>query len=107
MTLTSDPDDPRLTRGVDETERPQAKAYLVMSDAELARGFVRPVRTRYQHTVCHTITTMHRQIAETYAARPSFYGATYCVNCRRHVPVSECVWVDENDGSITTEVVGS
>ncbi len=107
MSLTSDPKDPRLTRGIDEIETPQAAAYLVLSEAELARGFVRPVRTAYQHTRCESVTTMALQIAETYAANPSFYGATYCTTCLRHVLVSECRWVDQQTQEITDEVVGS
>ena len=68
-------------------------------------GFVRPLRTAYTHTVCGAVTRMATDIAETYARDPGFYGATYCVNCSRHVPVSECVWI-ERDGSFGP-VVGS
>ncbi len=49
MSTTSDPADPRLTRGVDDGPRPQAEVYLVLSEDERARGFVRPVRTSYRH----------------------------------------------------------
>jgi hypothetical protein len=44
MSLTSDPNDPRLTRGADDTPVPQAEVYLVLSAAERAKGFVRPLR---------------------------------------------------------------
>jgi hypothetical protein len=47
--LTTDPDDPRLTRAVDSAPAPQAAAYLVLSDEERAKGFVRPYRNRYVH----------------------------------------------------------
>jgi hypothetical protein len=93
--VTDDPNDPRLTHGADEQEVDQAAAYLVLSDAERARGFVRPVRCAYIHDTCGRITTMNLDIAETYAAKPSFYGATYCVTCRKHRPVSEFRWVDD------------
>jgi hypothetical protein len=76
---------------------PQADAYLVLSDEERARGFVRPVRRSYVHTVCGTETTMGQAIAETYARNPKFYGATYCVHCSVHRPVGEhgeFVWGD-------------
>lgn len=49
MGITSDRDDPRLTHGVDEHPVDQAEAYLVLSDLERAKGFVRPVRTYYVH----------------------------------------------------------
>lgn len=88
MPTTSDPTDPRLTHGVDDQPVPQAEAYLVLSDAERAAGFVRPVRRQYVHRRgCGAITTMAQSIAETYARNPGFYGATYCTRCRMHRPV--------------------
>lgn len=148
--LTSDPNDPRLSRGGADTEPvPQAAAYLVLSDEERAKGFVRPVRDKYLHVGiagpthelrdltaeeherydrygyakfeayqgdgdvtgrfwtqaqidsigkgCGTETSMAAAIAETYAREPRFYGATYCVHCRKHLPVGEAgefVWLD-------------
>lgn len=58
---------------------------------------------------CGTITTMGRQIAETYAAQPDYYGSTFCVKCGTHLPVGEFgefVWVD-GLGRITSERVGT
>lgn len=96
MGVTSDPNDPRLTRGVDTDPTEQAAAYLVLSDAERARGFVEPLRFTYVHDRslggCGTTTTMNQAIAETYARDPEFYGATYCVGCRRHRPLVEFLW---------------
>jgi len=100
MSLTSDPSDPRLTHGADPADGgpvDQAPAYLVLSEADRARGFVRPVRLSYWHTVCGAVTTMHQAIAETYAADPGHYGSTYCATCRQHRPVGEhgeFHWVD-------------
>lgn len=93
--LTDDPHDPRLTHGADDEPTPQAPVYLILSDEERAKGFVRPLRLTYQHLVCGGITTMSRPLAETYAANPGFYGATYCVDCQKHRPVGangEFVW---------------
>lgn len=104
--LTDDPRDPDLTRGVDDGPMPQAQAYLVLSAAERARGFVRPVRRSYRHTLCGTVTSMSVELAETYAAQPRFYGATYCCGCMRHSAVSEFVWV-ERDGQDHGQTVGS
>lgn len=95
--ITPDPTDPRLTRGVDSEPTKQADAYLVLSDEERARGFVRPVRISYRHETCGAVTTMATAIAETYAREPRFYGATYCCSCRMHLPVGEhgeFVWLD-------------
>lgn len=99
--LTDDPNDPELTRGADSEPVPQAPVYLVLSDAEKAKGFVRPVRRSYVHSTCGAVTTMSQSIAETYAREPSFYGATYCCWCTKHLPVAEFTW----DG--TQERVGS
>jgi hypothetical protein len=101
--LTDDPSDPGLTRGVDPqgARVPQAEAYLVLSEQERAKGFVRPLRRSYLHVECGSVTTMSLPLAETYAREPGFYGATYCASCARHAPVSEFRW----DG--TVEVVGS
>ena len=47
--LTTDPNDPRLTHGVDDKPVSQAPVYLVLSEEERAKGFVRPVRSSYRH----------------------------------------------------------
>lgn len=101
MSTTDDPTDPDLGRGSDSVPVPQNKKYLVLSEAERAKGFVRPVRDKYVHKTCGTVTTMALPLAETYARDPKFYGSTYCVRCQMHRPVSEFVW----DG--TDQEVGS
>lgn len=92
MGITSDPSDPGLRRvgpdGMQET-------YLVLSDEERAKGFVRPLRFSYKHEKCGSGTTMGQAIAETYARDPHFYGGTYCASCGTHYPVGaagEFVW---------------
>jgi hypothetical protein len=99
-------------------ETGQQKAYVVLSDEERAKGFVRPVRETYIHvglnpqmngTVlvrpgergCGTRTTMGWKLAETYARDPGFYSGTFCCGCREHRPLTEFIW----EG--TTEQVGS
>lgn len=74
----------------------QHKAYLVLCDAERAKGFVKPCRDSYKHLKCGTVTRMGLSIAETYARDPYFYGATFCVYCNKHLPLSEFKW--EPDG---------
>lgn len=99
--ITSDPEDPRLGWGADEKPVPQNEAYLVLSEEERRKGFVRPLRDTYTHLPCGTDTTMGSAIAETYARNPKFYGSTYCVECQRHRPLAEFVWKG------TKEKVGS
>lgn len=49
MGITTDPNDPRLGRGTDAAPTGQNEVYLVLSDEEIAKGFVRPVRHAYKH----------------------------------------------------------
>lgn len=75
----------------------QQKDYVVLSEAERAKGFTRPVRHTYRHLTCSTTTTMGLALAETYARDPYFYSGTFCVACRSHFPVGEdgeFVWLD-------------
>lgn len=103
MPLTPDRNDPRL-RNIDN--RGMQEAYLILSDAERAKGFVRPVRRSYVHVIpgCGAVTTMAVALAETYASDPHFYGGTYCSRCRDHFPVGEhgeFVW-DGTDTKVGT-----
>lgn len=75
------------------------KGYVVLSEAERSKGFVRPVRNSYRLLKCGTVTTMGQALAETYARDPYFYSGTFCCGCHTHFPVGEdgeFVW---NDGS--------
>lgn len=105
---TDDPNDPRLTRGIDSKPVEQNETYLVLSESERSKGFVRPVRRSYIHAEslggCGAVTHMGAALSETYAREPHFYGATYCVGCHMHRPVGahgEFLW----DG--TTERMGT
>lgn len=130
--------------------------YVVLTDEERKKGYVRPVRNRYRHVGivgpqhstrplteeeqeryknvgyalfekypeesskvgrywtqkqldsvgkgCGSTTRMADEFAETYARSPSFYGATFCVSCNKHLPVGEggeFVWdgTDERVGT--------
>lgn len=103
MPLTDDPNDPRLGK-----RRPDGmnEAYLVLSEEDRARGFVRPLRRSYIHLKCDTVTTMSKAIAETYARNPEFYkGGTFCSYCGEHYPVGEdgeFVWDDGSGEKVGT-----
>lgn len=154
MGLTTDPNDPCLKAG--QKDEGQNNCYLVLSEDERAKGFVRPYRDSYVHVGrkysdgirmldkpeksdyngktyvaianifmknedgttsrggtyitqeeldqynetggyiggCGTKTTMAREISETYARNPSFYGATFCCGCNKHIGVHEFKWTD-------------
>jgi hypothetical protein len=77
------------------------KGYVVLTDEERAKGFVRPVRRTYRHLKCGSETTMGQAIAETYARDPGFYSGTFCYTCKAHFPLDQFVWAG------TQEQVGS
>lgn len=72
----------------------QQKDYVVLSEAERAKGFVRPVRRTYTHVKCGVATTMGQSIAETYARDPHFYSGTFCVGCGSHFNLFDDTDVD-------------
>lgn len=95
MPLTTDRNDPNLRKVCADG---QQESYLILSDVERSKGFVRPVRTDYIHTSCNSLTTMNRAIAETYAHNPKFYNMTFCCCCKAHFPVEEFIWTA--DGTV-------
>lgn len=105
---------PSKVRAEQTKDTGQHKGYVVLCEEERAKGFVRPYRDAYRHIGlldettpatwgghrekyqrvggCNTVTTMGRALSETYARDPSFYGATFCCSCNKHLPVAEFVW---------------
>lgn len=75
----------------------QQEGYVVLSPAERAKGFVRPVRDEYTHLPCKMHTFMGRALAETYARDPKFYDGTFCAHCRKHFPLDQFVWKNTNE----------
>ena len=62
MGLTTDKNHPELTHGVDNKPVPQAKMYLVLSEAERTKGFARPVKTSYVHVGQQIDTSKMREL---------------------------------------------
>ena len=84
--VTTDRNDPGLRQI--EPSGMQA-TYLVLSEEERAKGFVRKVFDTYTHLKCGSTTTMGHAIAETYARDPKYYGGTFCCVCGTHFPLKE------------------
>jgi hypothetical protein len=78
---TDDPLDPRLHMA---REDGQNKKYLVLSEEERSKGYVRPFRDKYIHEKCG-VETSH----------------TFCVRCGTHYPVAEFKWSKDD------QIVGS
>ena len=97
MSLATNPESPCLT--VLRADG-QQECYLVLSEEERAKGFVRPVRKSYKHLKCGGITSMGQALADTYARDPQFYGGTFCVQCGNHFRLIDeggtaFVWTDD------------
>lgn len=73
-------------------ENGQQRGYVVLTAAERAKGFVKPVRRSYVHRTCGGQTSMGNALAETYARDPSFYSGTFCVGCGSHFPLDQFNW---------------
>ena len=91
--------DPRLQRGIDCQPVEQREVYLVLSEEERRKGFVRPYRDVYMHAGkrggCGKETKINsRAIGETLARDPTFYRGGYCIHCREHRPNEEFEWLD-------------
>jgi len=96
MGLTTDRNNPNLKYGIDDKPIDQNSVYLVLSEEEISKGYIKPFRNTYRHLTCNTTTTMDNIISATYARDPWFYGSTYCCDCRMHRPLNEFIW--EPDG---------
>lgn len=72
MSTTSDPNDPRLTRGVNDEPVDQAPVYLVLSQHERDQGFLRPLRDTYVHVgrpgPTHPLRDLTAEELDRYAA---------------------------------------
>lgn len=84
MSATTDPNDPGLKNILPSG---QQENYLVLSEEERKKGFVRPLRCSYKHVKCGGVTSMGPALCETYARNPKFYGGTYCATCGTHFPL--------------------
>ncbi len=67
----------------------QQREYVVLTEDERSKGFVRPYRDAYRHLKCGSITTMSRSIADTFRRDPYFYTGTFCIKCCGHFPIGE------------------
>ena len=85
----------------------QQVGYVVLTEEERRKGFVKPVRRSYVHRKCGSVTTMGVALSETYARDPYFYSGTFCAGCRAHFPVGEPEFGGEFKWDGSDEYVGT
>ena len=110
MSLTTDPKDPKLKEG-QKNETGQHEIYLVLSEEERDKGFVRPVRDSYVHVgryrnyagIDKMLTEDEQKEMMKEYPHPEPYVAVLGINGSdgKHLPVDEFIWdgTDENVGS--------
>jgi len=86
MSVTTDHNSPCLN---EFREDGQQKCHIVLSDEEIAKGYVQPVRLKYIHLKCGFETRMLEGCAQTYARKPSFYKCQFCLACRHHFSLKD------------------
>ncbi len=74
MGLTTDPNHPGLGHGSDDKPVPQNETYLVLSEEERAKGFVRPLRRSYKHVGAPGPTNPLRDLTDEERERYSKFG---------------------------------
>ena len=103
MPLTTDPTDPRLTHGVDDKPVPQAEVYLVLSEEERAKGFVRPLRRSYIHVGPrgpHPDSIMRDLTPEEIEREDGYYPVKFEEYAEHRYPVIGKYWTQEDLDSI-------
>jgi len=103
MSLTTDKNNSNLGHGIDDKPVQQNSVYLVLSEEEISKGYIKPFRTSYKHLTCDSVTTMGEKLSATYATDPWFYGSTYCCNCSMHRPLKEFVWMPDGESMSPSE----
>lgn len=96
-TRTGAPTEEKLADG-------QLADHYVLRPGDRAKGYVEPYRVSYLHERCGGVTRMPVACAETYAARPEYYGSTFCSHCMGYFPAGadgEFVW-DGSDQKVGT-----
>ena len=96
----------RPTRKLTTEETKRYEAYKYVAFEEKPDGGGRYWTQERLDSGCNMKTTISAAIAETFARKPDFYGATFCAACRQHFPLDEFVWHGTNQtvGSRQTEI---
>lgn len=107
MSTTTDPNDPRLKREMTEGPEPQNEVYLVLSDEERAKGFVRPLRYSYKHVGVQTKYPLRPLNDEEQARFAAFNYVAFEAYPESESPVTGRYWTQaqlnkRGCGAITT-----
>lgn len=77
----------------------QQNEYVTLPENERIENIPDGTPQDYIHFSCQEVTIMPHEIVASYLKNPFLYMAdqTYCVGCEKHVPISECEWVETNE----------
>lgn len=109
--LTTDPKHEDLGHGADTKPVPQNKCYLVLSEEERAKGFVRPVRRSYVHAGIagpkHPVrdldaAQLERFKDEAYVKFEAYPAGTHGSAIGRYWTQAELESVEKGCGTLTT-----
>lgn len=67
---------------------------VVLTEQELAAGFVRPLRLRVLHIFCGRPSAVMAGQAEDLAKDPASWSTCWCGVCGRRLPIEQFTWVD-------------
>lgn len=107
MTLTDNPNDPRLAEA-QKNETGQHAMYLVLSEEERRKGFVRPLYRSYRHVGCRPRWPL-RDLTDEEKARYEQYGyVKYEEYPPDDLPLAGRFWTEEmlNSGCGTVTTMG-
>jgi hypothetical protein len=68
-----------------------------LTPEEVANGFIRPMRTRVEHTFCKTASILRTADALDMARDPKSWSSCYCFVCGRRRPASEFTWFPDGE----------
>jgi hypothetical protein len=77
----------------------QQTDYVTLPEEEREEGSLKGVPQVYVHEKCGAATGMPEDIIRSYLKNPYLYLAdrTFCTGCGKHVPLSQCQWVETGE----------
>lgn len=96
MSLTTDPKDPRLGHGIDNKPSSQRETYLVLSEEERAKGFVRQYRDTYRHVGPRGPTNLRDLTPDEHERYDKYAYVKYEAYSESQSPVTGRFWTQKD-----------